>query len=507
MATRGKVWLVGAGPGDPGLITVRGLEVLRGAEVVLYDALSHPALLEACSTAELRNVGKRYGERSPEQRWITDQLIELSRQGRRVVRLKGGDSFLFARGGEEALALAEAGVDFEIVPGLSSPIGTAAYAGISLTHRGLSSSVTFITGSNREGEEWAAEDWQKLATATDTVCILMGMRRLRFIVQALIDGGRSPTTPTVVIQWGARPEQRVVEAELEALPDAVEQAGLSNPSVVIVGQVVSLRKQLRWFDNRPLFGKRILVPRAAEQAAPAAHAIRQRAADPVLFPVIEIHDPPDPGLLTDAVGRLQEYDHVLFTSANGVERFFAELQRQGKDARALGPCKVGVIGPRTGFVLQGHGIKPDLVAKQFIGEALAEALLPLQPKRVLIPRALVARDELPELLRKQGVSVDVVPAYQTLPVAAEQVQQMVARFEQGEIDVVLFTSSSTVNSLCDALGERAKAVLSHSTLACIGPITAKTVEERGLAVDVLASEYTLEGLLDAVERYFLLQSN
>jgi uroporphyrinogen III methyltransferase/synthase len=503
MARRGKVWLVGAGPGDPGLITVRGAEVLSQAEVVLYDALSHPALLELChSEAELRDVGKRGGQNSPDQSWITEQLIELARAGRQVARLKGGDSFLFARGAEEALALSDAGIDFEIVPGLSSPIGTAAYAGISLTHRGMSSSVTFITGSNKAGEEWSEADWRKLATATDTVCILMGMRKLRFIAAALIAGGRDPATPTAVIQWGARPEQRVVEAPLSQLADAVETAGLSNPAVVIIGEVARLREKLAWYDNRPLFGKRILVPRAAPQAKDAAHAIRQRGAEPVLFPAIEIHDPPDPQPLRDAARNVASYDYVLFTSANGVERFFAELKLQGRDARAFATAKVGVIGPRTGFVLQQHGVTPDLVAEQFVGEALAEALAPFAPKRVLIPRALVARDELPALLRKQGATVDVVAAYETKPVAPEKVRILVSQFEAGEIATVLFTSSSTVTSLCDALGADASKVLSQTTVSCIGPITAKTAIDRGLKVDVQASEYTLAGLLDALENHF-----
>lgn len=503
MAKRGKVWLVGAGPGDPGLITVRGAEVLGQAEVVLYDALSHPALLELCrSDAELRDVGKRGGQNSPDQSWITEQLIELAQAGRQVARLKGGDSFLFARGAEEALALSAAGIDFEIVPGLSSPIGTAAYAGISLTHRGMSSSVTFITGSNKAGEEWSEGDWKKLATATDTVCILMGMRKLRFIATALIAGGRSPATPTAVIQWGARPEQRVVTAPLSDLADAVERAGLSNPAVVIIGEVARLREQLCWYDNRPLFGKRILVPRAAPQAKDAAHAIRQRGAEPVLFPAIEIHDPPDPEPLREAARNVASYDYVLFTSANGVERFFSELRRQGKDARAFANAKVGVIGPRTGFVLEQYGIKPDLIAEQFVGEGLAAALAPFAPKRVLIPRALVARDELPALLRKQGATVDVVPAYETKPVAPEKVRSLVSQFESGEISAVLFTSSSTVTSLCDALGAEAAKVLGKSTVSCIGPITAKTATDRGLKVDVQASEYTLEGLLDALERHY-----
>jgi uroporphyrinogen III methyltransferase/synthase len=260
----GKVWLVGAGPGDPSLITVRGLEALGQADVVLYDALSHPALLDACrADAELRNVGKRGGSVSPSQAWITEQLIELARAGRCEVRLKGGDPMLFARGAEEAEDLAAAGIPFEIVPGLSSPVAAAAYAGIALTHRDLSSSVTFITGSDKAGVDWTPDAWRRIATATETLCVLMGMRRIDEITAALVSGGRPPETPAAVIQWGARPEQRVLVSTLGAIAADTRREGLSNPAVIVVGDVVSLREKIRWYDRKPLFGKRILVPRAA----------------------------------------------------------------------------------------------------------------------------------------------------------------------------------------------------------------------------------------------------
>jgi uroporphyrinogen III methyltransferase/synthase len=485
------------------LITVRGLNVLRDAEVVLYDALSHPALLEQCSkNAELRDVGKRGGQYSPDQEWITSQLIELANAGRKVVRLKGGDSFLFARGAEEALALADAGVDFEIVPGLSSPLATSAYAGISLTHRELSSSVTFITGSDRAGKGWSPDAWHKLATASDTLCILMGMRRLRQISEALIAGGRSPTTPSAVIQWGARPEQRVLETTLAELPNAAEAAGFANPAVIVVGDVVTLRKQLAWYDNRPLFGKRILIPRPAHQAQETARAIRERAAEPITFPVIEIHDPPNSEAIDRTLASLASYDFTLFTSHNGVERFFEALARLGLDARAFGSCKLGVIGPKTGAALVRRGLKPDLVAEEFVAESLAAAILERSPRRVLIARALVARDELPAELRAHGVAVDVLPVYETRFAGAERKAELVAGLSQGTVDVVLLTSSSTVSSLVGLLGSDAKALLSRVTLASIGPITTKTALDHGLRVAVTASEYTIEGLLDALEAHF-----
>jgi uroporphyrinogen III methyltransferase/synthase len=499
----GKVWLVGAGPGDPGLITVRGLEVLEQAEVVLHDGLAHPALLELCPSSDQRDVGERFGQSSPNQSEITAQLIELARAGKRVVRLKGGDPFLFARGSEEATGLARANVPFEVVPGLSAPVGTAAYAGISLTHHDLSSSVTIVTGSDKAGREQSPGAWKKLATATDTICVLMGMPRIEEITQALVDGGRSPDSPAAVIQWGARPEQRVVSATLGSIAGEARAVGAKNPAVIVIGDVVRLREELRWYDNRPLFGKRILVPRPIAQAKVTAGAIRERAADPVVFPVIELCDPPDTEPLERAARELGSYDWVLFTSANGVDRFFATLSRLGRDARAFAAANIGVIGPKTAKSLERYGLRADLVAEEYIGEGLARAIRERGgARRVLIPRALVARDTLPAMLREEGAEVDVVPAYETRPIDAERAAELVRRFEDGGIDVAIFTSSSTVSSLCSLLGERAAELLARVTVGSIGPVTSKTAEKLGVRVDVTATEYTVAGLLDALERHF-----
>jgi uroporphyrinogen III methyltransferase / synthase len=502
----GKVWLVGAGPGDPDLITVRGRDLLEQADTVLYDALSHPALLAYCRVgADLRNVGKRGGTQSPDQTWITQQLVELARSGKRVVRLKGGDSFLFARGAEEAEALAEAGIEFEVVPGLSSPVATSAYAGIPLTHRELSSSVTFITGSDRAGEAWSDVAWKKLATATDTLCILMGMRRLREITQAIQEGGRGPETPVAVIQWGARPEQRVLVSTLAAVAEDVKAQGFANPAVVVVGEVVRLREQLAWFERSPLFGKRVLIPRAEHQAALTAKAVRRWSADPVVLPVIEMVEPPDRAPLERAVARLQSYQWVLFTSQNGVERFFAELSRQGGDTRRLGNAHIGAIGQKTAAALERHSIRADLVATEFIGEALARELIEKHegtPGRVLVPRALVARDALPEALRKHGFEVDVVAAYETRGVAREKREALCAAFEDGRIDAALFTSSSTVENTVAALGEKAGELLGRVAVASIGPVTSGTLQRLGVRCDVTAAVYTVDGLLEALGRFY-----
>jgi uroporphyrinogen III methyltransferase / synthase len=498
----GKVWLVGAGAGEPGLITVRGQALLARADVVLYDALAHPALLESCPGAELRSVGKRYGEESAGQDEITQQLIELARQGKRVVRLKGGDPFMFARGAEEALALAAAGVKFEIVPGVASPVAASAYAGISLTHRDVSGSVTFITGSDRAGKDWSPESWKKLATATDTICVLMGMRRIGAIAQAIIDGGRAPSTPAAVIHWGARPEQRVVTSTLDGIADAAAKAGLKNPSIIVVGEVVKLRDKLRWYDSRPLSGKRVVIPRAADQARDTANALRERGALPVILPMIEIAAAPDPTRFSRAVAEMRRYDWVLFTSSNAVEQLRLELLRLGLDARAFGAASVGAVGPKTAEALGRIGIKPDVVAQEFVGEGLAGAVLAEgAPRRVLLLRALAGREALPEALRARGTEVDVVAAYQTKPLESSGAA-LAERIAGGSADAIMFTSSSTVSSTLEALGDSATPQLSRIVVASIGPVTTRTLREAGLEPTVQAAAYTVDGLLDALESHF-----
>ncbi len=499
----GKVWLVGAGPGDPGLITVRGLEALARAEVVLFDALAHPSLLDACPNAEKVNVGKRYGVESPSQAEISDLIICHARAGKRVVRLKGGDPFLFARGSEEATVLARAGIPFEVVPGIPSAVGASAYAGLSLTHRDLSSSVTIITGSDKAGKEWSPDAWKKLATATDTICVLMGMRRIEEITAAIVEENRPLTTPAAVVQWGTRPEQRVVTGTLGDIASRVRSAGVTNPAVIIVGEVVSLRDELRWFDSQPLFGKRVLIPRAPHQAESTARAVRARGADPVVFPVIEICDPPDPGALVRAAREAASFDWVVFTSANGVERFFAALAAQGRDARGFGGAQVAAIGPRTRSALAEHGILADLMADEYVGEALGKALIERGPvRRVLVPRALVARDALPELLRAAGAEVEVVAAYETRAVPPERAGALRELLSRGQVEVVLFTSGSTVASACDLIGADAPALLAAVAVASIGPITSRALAERGVTPTVTASTYTIDGLLDALAAHF-----
>jgi uroporphyrinogen III methyltransferase/synthase len=507
--TKGKVYLIGAGPGDPELITLRGVRALGLADVVLYDALAHPALLKHVrSGAELRSVGKRYGEESFSQDAINAELVELARAGKVVARLKGGDPLLFARGAEEVETLAHAGIPFEIIPGIPSPTGAAAYAGISLTHRDLSSSVAFITGTESPGKERTAHDWSKLATATQTLCVIMGMKRLGEITTALVTHGRDPSTPAVVVQWGTWPRQRVLEGTVADIAARAEREGIANPAVVVIGEVGRLRERMRWFDRLPLFGKRILVTRPEHQAEDTARAIRERGAEPVLVPAIEIVDPPDVGAFERSLDALGSYDVVAFTSANGVHRVMRALHAKRRDARAFGRAMVAAIGPGTESALREHGIVADLMAKEFRGEGLAESILSSFSSRgqkkgkVLLLRALVARDALPTTLHAAGFEVDVVPAYETVPAPRASIETLAGDLEAGKIDVVTFTSSSTVRDLMLALGARARDLLSKSIVAAIGPITGDTAREHGLTVHVSADEYTVAGLLDALERSF-----
>jgi len=498
-SSSGKVWLVGAGPGDPDLITCRGVEVLRNAEVVLHDALSHPDLLEHCPHAEIHDVGKRYGQHSPDQDLVTARLLHFARQGKRVVRLKGGDPMLFARGAEEALALAEAGVPFEVVPGISSAIAASEFAGISLTHRDASSSVTFITGSDRAGKEWSPEAWKKLATATGTICVLMGMRRIEAITRAIIEGGRDPATPAAVVMWGARPEQRTAVATLADIAALARAQGLSSPSIIIIGEVVELRRELNWYETKPLFGLRVLVARPQEQAAQTVRALRERGARAVVRPAIEITAPTDGAPLSRAIRELAGYDWVVFTSQNGVRALLDGLRAQGRDARAFGCAKIAAIGPKTAAALGPYGLSADLVAEEFVAESLVEKLSGQGPLgRVLLARAESARDVLPDGLRAAGAEVQVVAAYSTHAVSGLRRAELIAALEH-EVDVVLFTSSSMVDSVVDALGDAA-ASLAKRRVVCIGPITAETARQHGLRVDLIAPVYTLQGALDALER-------
>ncbi len=503
-----KVYLLGAGPGDPGLITERAKRRLSEADVVLYDALVHPDLLAHCRRdAEQVFVGKRAGQPSVRQARINERMATEARAGRVVARLKGGDPYLFGRGSEEAEFLSEAGIAFEVVPGVPSPVVAAAYAGVSLTHRTLSSSVAYITATESAEKDRTSHDWAKLATATETLVIFMGLRKLRGLMKLLVDHGRPPDTPACVIQSASLPSQRTVVGTVSNLADRVEEAGLGMPSLTIVGPVVSLREELRWFDRLPLFGKRVLVTRPSGQAAVLSERLRDEGALPIEAPTIRIAPPEDGAPLEEAVKELARYQWVLFTSKNGVTRFFDEVARQGGDARRLGGAKVVAIGPGTASALAEVGIVADRVPKEHIGEEVAKSVLEahgsdLEGVRILLPRAAVAREALPEALREAGAEVDVVPAYRNVPPEGEAAARLRRLLQDGEVDIVTFTASSTVQNLVDVLGEDAQALLAPLTIGSIGPITTGTAERLGLSVAVTASEYTNVGLVDALRDHF-----
>ncbi|MCI0438458.1 MAG: uroporphyrinogen-III C-methyltransferase [Chloroflexi bacterium] len=499
--SKGKVYLVGAGPGDPGLITIKAVRCLESADAVVYDRLVDRRILDHASpSAELIDVGKFRGGGS-RQSEINALLVELATSGKVVVRLKGGDPFVFGRGGEEAEALAEGGIPFEVVPGVTSAIAAPAYAGIPVTHRGLASSVTFVTGSEAPDKESAVR-WDRLAQQGGTLVILMGWENLAKIVDALVEHGRPPETPVALVRWGTEPVQQTVTGTLRDIAAKAERAKLSPPVVAIVGEVVRLRERLRWFDNRPLFGKRVLVTRTRAQAGALSAMLAERGAQPIELPTIEIKPLTDFSALDDALRSLESYGWVVFTSANAVEAVFSRLHALGQDARAFGRSRVAAIGPATAESLRSRGIAADFVPDTFVAEEIVEGFRSrkIVSGRVLLPRADIARRALQDGLSTLGLEVDEVAVYHT--VAPDDLFERARAVLSDGVDIVAFTSSSTVKNLVDALDGDISA-LAASAVACIGPITADTARELGIGVDIVAREYTIEGLVESLESYHL----
>jgi uroporphyrinogen III methyltransferase/synthase len=479
------VYLVGAGPGDPGLLTVRGAELLRRAQVVVYDRLASPALLELASeNTELVDVGKAPGRVAMSQEEINELLVERGRAGLEVVRLKGGDPFVFGRGGEEAESCRDGGVAFEVVPGITSAIAAPAYAGIPVTHRGLSTSVTIVTGHEDPAKGTTDTDWDALARAGGTIVVLMGAGRVNEIAKALIAGGRDAATPVAAVRWGTRPEQRTVRATLET----IDQLGVEAPSAIVVGAVAAL--ELGWFEQRPLFGRTIVVTRAREQASELRARLEQLGATVIELPSIALEP------IDFALPQLDQFSWLLFTSANGVDAFFDRgLAPRGLDARALGAVRVAAIGPGTADALATHGVRADLVPPRFVAESLLEAFPDpeMNGARVLIARAASARDVLPEGLAERGYEVEVLAVYQTVPVEPDP--DHLARVRAGDVDALTFTSSSTVKNFCEAVGAFEPA---QTSVISIGPVTSETARGLGLRVDVEADPHTIDGLVAAV---------
>ena len=498
MSGQGIVYLVGAGPGDPGLITVRGLDALKKAEVVGYDRLLDERLLShAPSDARLVDAGKGPGEQAMRQEEINALLVREGKAGRRVVRLKGGDPFVFGRGGEEAEALAQAGVPFQVVPGVTSAIAAAAYAGIPVTHRSVASSVAFVTGSEDPAKPTSSVDWARLAKATDTLVVLMGLANLRSIAEALVAAGRAPETPVALVRWGTELWQQVVTGTLATIAEQADAAKLTSPVVTIVGDVVRLRDKLAWFDRRPLFGKRVLVMRRRPQDSGVSELLEAQGAIPVLLPTIEVVPVDDWRTVDEALKEASTYQWAVFTSVNTVELIFQRLSAMSKDARAFGAAKVCAIGAATAAALRERGIIADLVPDEAVSERALEALKDrVRPGDwVLLPRQFEGRDALQRGLRGLGVHVNEVVMY--FVVTPSDARERAKRILEEGVDIATFTSSSTVKNLVEILdGDVSR--LNGVVIASIGPITSATARHWGLRVDVEAKEHTVPGLVEAV---------
>ncbi len=501
---KGTVYLIGAGPGDPGLLTVKGLECIKQADVIVYDRLAGPRLLnQRRPDAECIYVGKQPDRHTLTQEEINRLLVEKALLGLTVARLKGGDPFVFGRGGEEAEALAGHGIPFEIIPGVTSAIAVPAYAGIPVTHRDFTSTLAIITGNEDPTKETSSIQWSKIATGAGTLIFLMGMANLPGITQKLIKHGRAPQTPVALIRWGTRPEQKTLVGRLDNIARLAKEQGFKNPAIIIAGEVVQLRDQLNWFENKPLFGKRILVTRSREQASSLSLAIEKLGGEPVEYPTIAIAPPEDNAPLEQALNRLSTYNWLIFTSVNGVTCFFDTLRRVNGDIRDLKGLKICAIGPQTGQALQKMALQVTYIPAEFRAEAIIEGLRDkLAPgDRVLLPRADIARKILPEALASMGAQVDEVAAYRTVLGAgnAETIRDMLAT---GTIDIITFTSSSTVRNFVTLL-ETANLgrPVGRAQVACIGPITAATARELELPVHIEASEYTINGLLQAILKH------
>ncbi len=504
----GKVYLVGAGPGDPGLLTLKGAKVLAACDTVVYDFLANPELLElAPREAERIYVGKKGGDHTMDQEAISRLLCDLAAQGKTVVRLKGGDPFVFGRGGEEASALAARGLAFEVVPGVTSAIAAPAYAGIPVTDRRATTEVALVTGHEDPSKPGSTINWQALAQM-GTVVFLMGVKNLPHICASLVEAGRDPATPAAVIRWGTTPRQATVTGSLADLPDKVRQAGLKPPAITLVGQVAALRGELAWFEKLPLFGKTILVTRARKQASKLSEGLRALGARIIEVPTIDFRPPEDPEPLNTAVELLEDFHWVIFTSPNGVQAFFTALEGAERDARALAGCKLAAIGPATAAALAARGLRADVTARTFQAEGLIEALQRhgLTGQRVLIPRAAEAREVLPETIAQWGNLVQVVPAYRTVQPADSP--ELLARALNQGLDAITFTASSTVNNLMAMLdrdGRDELARLSREgqlTVAAIGPITADTARGHGLEVAVQPGSFTIEALIQALAQHY-----
>ena len=486
-----KVYLVGAGPGDPDLITWKGRRLLAVADVVLFDHLANEALLELTPKhCERIYVGKKKAIHSHTQEQICDLLIDRARRGLTVVRLKGGDPFIFGRGGEEVEALADAGIPFEVVPGVTSPLGIAAYTGVPLTHRQHTSVVTFVTG-----HDVGAIDWDRVGRA-ETLVVFMGLTNLREIANEIVSRGRSAATPAMAVRWGTRPDQETVVGTLGDLADRIDAARMKPPATVFIGEVVGLRDKLNWFERLPLFGQKIVVTRAREQAGDLSSKLRALGADVAELPVIALEEPADPGPLDRAIAELGTYEWLVFTSVNGVKFFMNRLDASARDLRAL-RARICAIGPATGKAIEALHLKVDLMPDEYVAESVVAAFVnqDISGKRILLPRAALARDLIPRELAKQGAIVNVVEAYRNVVPAGAAALAAQIFCAASKPDWITFTSSSTVKNFLAVAGA---AALEGVRIASIGPVTSETARQHGLQVHFEAGEFTIDGLIDGL---------
>jgi len=494
----GKVYIIGAGPGDAGLITIKAVDCLWLADVVIYDNLVNEDLLKyAPDKARFIYAGKKGGDHTLSQDAINDLLVQEAQAGNIVARLKGGDPFIFGRGGEEAEVLVAHGVPFEVIPGVTSTIAVPAYAGIPLTHRGLTSTVAFVTGHEDPTKDKSDIDWKALA-GIGTLVFLMGVKNIAQIVEALTAHGKSSSTPAALIRRGTTPQQEVITGTLDSIVELAQARKFSPPAILVVGKVVDLRDTLNWFEQKPLFGKGIVITRPQRQADDLARLLISEGAYPISFPTIKIVPPANWHGLDEAIDKLTTYNWLIFTSANGVQFFFERLREKNKDIRDLKGIKICCIGPATARQIEDKGIKVDLVPEQFIAEGILQsfAAMDLKGRKILIPRAAKARDVLPEGLKKFGASVDVVAAYQTVN-SGKKKEDLAVLISDNKVDVLTFTSSSTVTNFVEIMG-RDFPLPAHVDVACIGPVTAATAKKAGFKIDISHEEYTMEGLVQSL---------
>lgn len=503
MNRKGIVYLIGAGPGDPGLLTIRGKECLERSDVIVYDYLVNPVLLRyAREGAEKIYVGKKRGHREMPQGEINRLLVEKARSGSVVARLKGGDPFIFGRGGEEAEELAKAEIPFEIVPGVTSASAVPAYAGIPLTHRDFTSSFAVATGHEDPRKERSNLSWEALAK-TATVVFLMGVKNIEDNMKRLIEHGRSPDTPVALITWGTFPGQQTITGTIGNIGRIVREMRIKPPGVIVVGEVVGLRETLNWFEKKPLFGKRILITRARKQAGILAKLLEEQGAEVVELPTIEIVPPKSWDDMDRALDTIGAYDWVVFTSINGVRFFFERLRERGRDLRDLKGVKIASIGEQTAKAVQGLGLNVDMVPDEFRAEGIIEGFreTEIKGRRILIARAKEAREVLPLELERMGAEVNVVAAYETRKPDSKEIEEVREMLKRGRIDVITFTSSSTVRNLLSMLGRDTK-TLEGPVLACIGPITAEPLKEIGIEPHIICRKYTIEELVREIVAYF-----